>query len=100
MPRRTTLTVVAVVVVAAGVVLVVRAGGGGKGLAPEAGTGQVATVAAGVSVVPEAQRRPLPAFTGRTLDNQELDLASLRGDRKSTRLNSSHVRLSRMPSSA
>jgi len=70
---------VAVVVVAAAVVLVVRAGGGGKGLAPEAGTGQVATVAAGVSVVPEAQRRPLPAFTGQTLDDQEIDLAALRG---------------------
>ena len=79
MPRRTTIALVAVVVVAAGVVLVVRAGGGGKGLAPEAGTGQVATVAAGVSVVPEAQRRPLPAFTGQTLDDQEIDLAALRG---------------------
>ena len=79
MPRRTTVALVAVVVVAAGVVLVVRAGGGGKGLAPEAGTGQVATVAAGVSVVPEAQRRPLPAFTGQTLDDQEIDLAALRG---------------------
>ena len=79
MPRRTTVALVAVVVVAAGVVLVVRAGGGGKGLAPQAGTGQVATVAAGVSVVPEAQRRPLPAFTGQTLDDQEIDLAALRG---------------------
>ena len=79
MPRRTTVALVAVVVVAAGVVLVVRAGGGGKGLAPEAGTGQVATVAAGVSVVPQAQRRPLPAFTGQTLDDQEIDLAALRG---------------------
>jgi thiol-disulfide isomerase/thioredoxin len=79
MPRRTTVALVAVVVVAAAVVLVVRAGGGGKGLAPEAGTGQVATVAAGVSVVPEAQRRPLPAFTGQTLDDQEIDLAALRG---------------------
>ena len=79
MPRRTTVALVAVVVVAAGVVLVVRAGGGGKGLAPEAGTGQVATVASGVSVVPEAQRRPLPAFTGQTLDDQEIDLAALRG---------------------
>jgi thiol-disulfide isomerase/thioredoxin len=79
MPRRTTVALVAVAVVAAAVVLVVRAGGGGKGLAPEAGTGQVATVAAGVSVVPEAQRRPLPAFTGQTLDDQEIDLAALRG---------------------
>ena len=79
MPRRTTVALVAVVVVAAGVVLVVRAGGGGKGLAPEAGTGQVATVAAGVSVVPQAQRRPLPPFTGQTLDDQEIDLAALRG---------------------
>jgi thiol-disulfide isomerase/thioredoxin len=79
MSRRTGVALVAVVVVAAAVVLVVRAGGGGKGLAPEAGTGQVATVAAGVSVVPEAQRRPLPAFTGQTLDDQEIDLAALRG---------------------
>jgi thiol-disulfide isomerase/thioredoxin len=79
MPRRTTVALVAVVVVAAAVVLVVRAGGGGKGLAPEAGTGQVATVAAGVSVVPEAQRRPLPAFTGQTLDDQEIHLVALRG---------------------
>src|ERR687890_735792 len=60
MPRRTTLTVVAVVVVAAG-------------------TGQVELVSSGVAVVPEGQRRPLPAFTGRTLDDQEIDLASLRG---------------------
>jgi thiol-disulfide isomerase/thioredoxin len=79
MPRRTSVALVAVVVVAAAVVLVVRAGGGGKGLAPEAGTGQVATVAAGVTVVPEAQRRPLPAFSGQTLDDQEIDLAALRG---------------------
>jgi thiol-disulfide isomerase/thioredoxin len=79
MPRRTGVALVAVVVVAVLVVLVVRAGGGGRGLAPEAGTGQVATVAAGVSVVPEAQRRPLPAFSGQTLDDHEIDLAALRG---------------------
>jgi thiol-disulfide isomerase/thioredoxin len=79
MPRRTTVALVAVVVAAAAAVLVARAGGGGKGLAPEAGTGQVATVAAGVTVVPEAQRRPLPAFSGQTLDDREIDLAALRG---------------------
>ena len=79
MPRRTTVALVAVVVAAAAVVLVVRAGGGGKGLAPEAGTGQVANVAAGVTVVPEGQRRLLPAFSGQTLDDRELDLAALRG---------------------
>jgi len=79
MSRRTTLTVVAVVVAAAVVALVVLAGGGGTGLAPEAGTGQVEEVSPGVAVVPDGQRQPLPAFTGRTLDNQELDLASLRG---------------------
>jgi thiol-disulfide isomerase/thioredoxin len=79
MPRRTTLTVVAVAVGAAVVALVVVAGGGGSGLAPEAGTGQVEQVSPGVAVVPEGQRQPLPAFTGKTLDNQELDLASLRG---------------------
>jgi thiol-disulfide isomerase/thioredoxin len=79
MPRRTTLTVVAVVVAAAVVAVVVLAGGGGTGLAPEAGTGQVEEVSPGVAVVPDGQRQPLPAFTGRTLDNQEIDLASLRG---------------------
>jgi len=79
MPRRTTLTVVAVAVGAAAVALVVVAGGGGSGLAPEAGTGQVEQVSPGVAVVPEGQRQPLPAFTGKTLDNRQLDLASLRG---------------------
>jgi thiol-disulfide isomerase/thioredoxin len=79
MPRRTTLTVVAVVLAAAAVALVALAGGGGTGLAPEAGTGQVESVSPGVAVVPEGQRRPLPAFTGRTLQNQRIDLASLRG---------------------
>ena len=79
MPRRTTLTVVAVVVAAALVGLVALAGGGGTGLVPEAGTGQVEQVSSSVAVVPEGQRRPLPAFTGRTLDDREIDLASLRG---------------------
>jgi thiol-disulfide isomerase/thioredoxin len=79
MPRRTTLTVVAVAVGAAAVALVVVAGGGGSGLAPEAGTGQVEQVSPGVAVVPEGQRQPLPTFTGKTLDNRQLDLASLRG---------------------
>jgi thiol-disulfide isomerase/thioredoxin len=79
MPRRTTLTVVAVAVAAAVAALVVVAGGGGTGLAPEAGTGQVEQVSPGVAVVPEGQRQPLPAFAGKTLDNREIDLASLRG---------------------
>jgi thiol-disulfide isomerase/thioredoxin len=79
MPRRTAIVLVAVVVAAVAVVLVVRAGAGGKGLAPEAGTGQVKPVAAGVAVVPEAQRRPLPAFSGATLEGTRIDLASLRG---------------------
>jgi thiol-disulfide isomerase/thioredoxin len=79
MSRRTTIALVAVAVAAAAVVLVVRAGGGGKGLAPEAGTGQVPTVAAGVSVVPAGQRRPLPPFSGQTLDDRRIDLAALRG---------------------
>ena len=78
MPRRTTLAVV-VVAVAAAVVAVVALAGGGKGLAPEAATGQVELVGSGVAVVPEAERPPLPAFSGRTLDGRELDLASLRG---------------------
>jgi thiol-disulfide isomerase/thioredoxin len=79
MPRRTTIAVVAVVVAAAGVALVALAGGGGTGLAPEAATGQVELVGSSVAVIPEADRRPLPAFRGRTLDGRELDLASLRG---------------------
>jgi thiol-disulfide isomerase/thioredoxin len=79
MPRRTTIAVVAVVVAAAGIALVALAGAGGTGLAPEAGTGQVELVGSSVAVVPEAERRPLPAFSGRTLDGRQLDLASLRG---------------------
>jgi thiol-disulfide isomerase/thioredoxin len=79
MPRRTTLAVVVVAVVAAVVAVVALAGGGGKGLAPQAATGQVELVGSGVAVVPEAERPPLPAFSGRTLDGRELDLASLRG---------------------
>jgi thiol-disulfide isomerase/thioredoxin len=77
MPRRATLAVVAVA--AAVVALVAVAGGGGEGLAPEAATGQVELASSSVAVVPEAERPPLPAFTGRTLDGRELDLASLRG---------------------
>jgi thiol-disulfide isomerase/thioredoxin len=79
MPRRTTITVVAVVVAAAVIALVALAGAGGEGLAPEAGTGQVELVGSSVAVVPEAERRPLPAFSGRTLDDRQLDLTSLRG---------------------
>jgi thiol-disulfide isomerase/thioredoxin len=79
MPRRTTLAVVVVAVAAAVVAVVALAGGGGKGLAPEAATGRVELVGSGVAVVPEAERPPLPAFSGRTLDGKELDLASLRG---------------------
>ena len=79
MPRRTTLAVVVVVVAAAAVALVALAGGGGKGLAPEAATGQVELVSSSVAVLPEAERPPLPAFAGRTLDGRQLDLASLRG---------------------
>jgi thiol-disulfide isomerase/thioredoxin len=79
MPRRTAVAVVAVVVAAAVVALVALAGGGGTGLAPEAGTGQVELVGSSVAVVPEAERRPLPAFTGQTLDGRRLDLAGLRG---------------------
>jgi thiol-disulfide isomerase/thioredoxin len=79
MPRRTAAILGAVVVVAAVVAVVALVGGGGKGLVPEAGTGQVQTVAPGVTVLPEAARRPLPAFSGQTLDGATLDLASLRG---------------------
>jgi thiol-disulfide isomerase/thioredoxin len=79
MPRRTTVAVVAVAVAAAVIAVVALAGAGGAGLAPEAGTGQVELVGSSVAVVPEAERRPLPAFSGRTLDDRQLDLASLRG---------------------
>jgi thiol-disulfide isomerase/thioredoxin len=79
MPRRTTFAVVAVVVVAAAAGLVALAGGGGTGLVPEAGTGQVPTVAQRIAVLPEGSRKPLPAFSGETLDGTSLDLASLRG---------------------
>jgi thiol-disulfide isomerase/thioredoxin len=79
MPRRTTLTVVAVVVAAAVVALVALAGAGGRGLAPEAGTGQVEAVGSSVAVIPEADRRALPAFSGATLDGTRIDLAGLRG---------------------
>ena len=79
MPRRRPRGVVVVVVVAAVAALVALAGGGGKDLAPEAATGPVDLVSSGVAVVPEAERPALPAFTGRTLDGRQLDLASLRG---------------------
>jgi thiol-disulfide isomerase/thioredoxin len=79
MPRRTAIAVMAVVATAAVAALVAAAGGGGTGLRPEAGTGQVEPVSSSVAVVPEAERRALPAFTGRTLDGREIDLASLRG---------------------
>jgi thiol-disulfide isomerase/thioredoxin len=79
MPRRPTLVVVAVIVAVAAVALVALAGAGGTGLAPEAGTGQVELISSSVAVVPEGQRQPLPAFTGRTLDDRRIDLASLRG---------------------
>jgi thiol-disulfide isomerase/thioredoxin len=79
MSRRTTLAVVAVVAMTAVAALIVLAGGGGTGLVPEAGTGQVELVSSSVAVIPAAQRRPLPAFTGTTLDDRTIDLASLRG---------------------
>ncbi|HEV2825901.1 MAG TPA: TlpA disulfide reductase family protein, partial [Actinomycetota bacterium] len=79
MPRRTTFAMVAVLVVAAAAGLVALAGGGGSGLVPEAGTGQVPTVAQRVAVLPEGSRKPLPAFSGETFDGSSLDLASLRG---------------------
>jgi thiol-disulfide isomerase/thioredoxin len=79
MPRRTAIAVVVAAAVVAVVAVVALAGAGGKGLAPEAGTGQVELVGSSVAVVPAAERRPLPAFRGRTLDDRQLDLASLRG---------------------
>jgi thiol-disulfide isomerase/thioredoxin len=79
MSRRTAVVLAAVVVVVAVVAAVALAGCGGTGLVPEAGTGQVQVVGSQVAIVPEGQRRPLPAFTGQTLDGRELDLATLRG---------------------
>ena len=79
MPRRTIIAVVAVAVAAAVVALVALAGAGGRGLAPEAGTGQVEPVGSAVAVIPEADRRPLPAFSAATLDGTQIDLGSLRG---------------------
>ena len=79
MPRRTAIAVVAVVVAAAVIALVPLAGVGGRGLAPEAGTGQVEAVGSSVAVIPEADRRALPAFSGATLDGARIDLAGLRG---------------------
>jgi thiol-disulfide isomerase/thioredoxin len=79
MPRRIAVVVAAVVALAAVVAVVALAGGGGTGLAPEAETGQVEVVGSRVAVVPEGQRRPLPTFSGQTLDGRRLDLASLRG---------------------
>jgi thiol-disulfide isomerase/thioredoxin len=79
MPRRTAIAVMAVAVAAAVVALVALAGAGGRGLAPEAGTGQVEPVGSAVAVIPEADRRPLPAFSAATLDGTQIDLGSLRG---------------------
>ena len=79
MSRRTTVALVAVAVAAAVVALVALAGAGGKGLAPEAGTGQVEPVGSAVAVIPEADRRPLPAFSAATLDGARIDLTALRG---------------------
>jgi thiol-disulfide isomerase/thioredoxin len=79
MPPRTAIAVVVAAAVVAVIALVALAGAGGKGLAPEAGTGQVELVGSSVAVIPEAERRPLPTFSGRTLDDRQLDLASLRG---------------------
>ena len=70
---------VAVAVAAAVIALVALAGAGGKGLAPEAGTGQVEPVGSAVAVIPEADRRPLPAFSAATLDGARIDLTALRG---------------------
>jgi thiol-disulfide isomerase/thioredoxin len=70
---------VAVAVAAAVIALVALAGAGGRGLAPEAGTGQVEPVGSAVAVIPEADRRPLPAFSAATLDGTRIDLGSLRG---------------------
>jgi thiol-disulfide isomerase/thioredoxin len=79
MPRAGVVVVAAVAVAVAVVAAVALAGAGGTGLVPEAGTGQVETVGSRVAVLPEADRRPLPAFTGQTFDGASLDLASLRG---------------------
>ena len=59
--------------------LAALAGCGGKGLAPAADPGEVRQVASNVSVLPVAERRPLPAFAGPTLDGRRIDLQAFRG---------------------
>jgi thiol-disulfide isomerase/thioredoxin len=67
------------IVVVAAIALVALSGGGGKGLAPEAATGQVRPVAPNVTLIAAGDRVALPPLAGETLDGGHLDLASLRG---------------------
>jgi thiol-disulfide isomerase/thioredoxin len=71
--------VAAVLVLALGGVALLRAAPARRDLGPEPAAGRVARLAAGMTVIPEARRRPLPAFAGTTLDGTRFDLASLRG---------------------
>jgi len=79
MPRRTVIAGLGVLGVLALAGLVTVLGGGGTGLGPERTPGQVRQVAANVVIVPDGERRPLPAFSGPTVTGGTFDLASLRG---------------------
>jgi thiol-disulfide isomerase/thioredoxin len=79
MPRRTVIAGLGVLGALGLAALVVVVGGGGGGLAPEHTPGQVGQVAVNVVIVPDGERRPLPAFAGETVTGGRFDLASLRG---------------------
>jgi thiol-disulfide isomerase/thioredoxin len=70
---------VVMIAVVAVVALTALGGGGGRALAPEAATGQVHPVQSNVTIVPAADRRPIPALAGEALDGSSLDLADMRG---------------------
>jgi thiol-disulfide isomerase/thioredoxin len=77
MTRRSAAILVAMAAVAAAVAGLALVGGGGD-QAPQASPGQVKAVAPNVVVLPEAERAPLPAFAGQTVEGRSLDLATVR----------------------
>ena len=70
-------TAAAVALAVAAVAWLARGGAGGQ--APAGGGAGAPSLAPNVVLIPEAERRPLPAFEGPTLDGGRLDLASLTG---------------------
>jgi thiol-disulfide isomerase/thioredoxin len=70
---------VVVIAVVAVIALTALGGGGGRALAPESAAGQVSSVQPNVTIVPVADRQPVPALAGEALDGSSLDLASARG---------------------